>query len=1115
MLKPTVLPVLLALALLPASHATELADVPLYLAIDMAPNVILTLDDSGSMTRTYAPDSLNSNNTQNQKRYKAATYNGIAYNPKLVYPIPQVRGRNYTTRFDKAPHNGFNPGQGDVNLASSYLTYRDCNFSGSRPDCSNPDSKKAAPAFYSLWYADAGLNRPSSCNTTTKSDACYVEVTVGSPSDIFAGNSAAQKQNFANWYSFYRTRAQAMISGAMQAIEGVDDGRIRLGWQALTACKEFNGRCQGYDKKNRENRIRTLDDNHREGLYSWLERFNVYGWTPLRSALQRAGEYLKTDEPWQATPGSSQGTAYSCRKSFHVMFTDGLWNQDSGFNAGGNVDGSSRSLPDGKNYAPRAPFNDNNHNSLADAAFKYWSEDLRNDLPNKVPASFSDRSGDATAQYWNPKNNPATWQHMVTFGIGLGLGETLVAPNPVWAGGTWQGQSYADLATGKASWPAVNASGSNETVGHVYDLWHAALNSRGQFFSADDPQALADAFKQTFASIIDASPTAAPLVANTGAIQQGSLLYQAGFDSKDWHGQLQAWQINSNGSLGAVKWDAAKLIPTPAARKLFTLNGSSARAFDSCSQLSNAQLGALGPDLAGCNQRLQWLRGDNRQEVRNGGTLRNRPLSVLGDIINSAPVHASGQDFGWSQASGASERSSYAAYVASKRGRTPLLLAGANDGMLHGFHADTGQELFGFLPPAVFGKLKALTEPAYSHQYTVDGSPTLNDAYLNGQWKTVMVGGLNKGGKAVYALDVSNPAGFATQHVLWQFTDPDLGYSYGQPQIVRLPSGDWAAVFGSGYDAPRQALFVVKLDNGSLLQKIVLDQGQGLTHLTLHDQNKDGVTDSVYASDISGLLWKFDLSSTTAGAWKTANQGKPLFSSGGQPMTSEAVIGAHPQGRGVLIYFGTGRYLGPSDINNQTPQSFYAVWDKQNDSGTTLTSAQLLVQTLEAEITQGGDVLRKSSSHVPDWSFHHGWQLSMAGTGSKGERIVTRALLNENRVFFTSMIPSTDPCVPGGESWLMMLRADSGGRTVGSAVDLNGDGVIDNKDLLGGQSVSGIKLDVGIATAPTFVSNPNTPGLSPIYVSGTSGKNQQIDIGVPITKPEEIRLKRIYWKQIL
>ncbi|MCP9759137.1 hypothetical protein EGI20_07400 [Aquitalea sp. S1-19] len=1123
MLKRPYLPCAVALAFSPLLPAVELADVPLYLAVDMAPNVLLTLDDSGSMAYAYAPDSVDK--TASSRRFKAASFNGIAYNPRFSYPIPQVRGRNYSTRFNQAYINGFNPGQGSVNLDAQYLTYANCNFSLSKNYCQDQDKQGQKSAFYTLWYADAGRSKPYACNASDpKDDDCYLEIVVGSSDDIAAGSSAERKQNFANWYSFYRTRAQTMTSGALQAIDGIDDGRIRLGWQALTACNRFDGRCQGYDGRTRDNRLRVLDSTQRERFYQSLERFKVYGWTPLRSALQRTGSYLEQtgrDSPWAEQPYVDKGTEYSCRKNFSVVFTDGLWNQDGGFNIGGNIDGSNHTLPadaQGKrqSYSPRPLFRDSNNNSLADTAFAYWASDLRPDLANNVPASFSDRSGDATAQYWNPKNNPATWQHMVTFGIGLGLGETLIT-HPQWAGSTWAGEGYKALMNGTTNWPAVDSSGKNALTGHVYDLWHAAINSRGQFFSADDPKALSEAFRQTFASIIDASPTAAPLSANSGAIQQSSLLYQAGFDSKDWHGQLQAWQLKADSTLGQVKWDAARQLPAPAARRLFTLNGSSPRLLDSCSSLSDAQLQALGPDLASCNLRLQWLRGDASQEVRNGGSLRNRPLSVLGDIINSAPAYAGSQDFGWSKAEGLanSERNSYAGYLAAKRVRTPLLLAGANDGILHGFDADNGRELFGFVPPAVFDNLKALSEPAYSHRYTVDGSPTLGDAYYGGSWKTVLVSGLNKGGRAVYALNVSDPDNFSSQHVLWQFTDPDLGYSYGQPQITRLNNGDWAAVFGSGYDSARSALFVVRLSDGKLLQKILLGQDQGLAGITLYDQDKDGVTDAAYAGDLAGQLWKFDLSASTPAAWKTANQGKPLFiTPPGQAITTAPLIGPHPQGNGNMVYFGSGRYLGPSDINDQAVQAFYAVQDKGSDNGIILGAAQLQTQTLEEEITQGGAVLRKTSSHSVDWSRQYGWLLSLSR--NSGERVITTPLLNHGRILFTTMLPSTDPCVPGGDGWLMALRADSGGRTLDSTFDLNGDGVIDSKDKIGGNSASGIRLAVGIPTAPTFVENPATPGLAPVYVSGTAGKIELINIGVPLPPPTgQLKLKRIYWKQIL
>jgi type IV pilus assembly protein PilY1 len=412
---------------------------------------------------------------------------------------------------------------------------------------------------------------------------------------------------------------------------------------------------------------------------------------------------------------------------------------------------------------------------LADIAFKYWSTDLVN-LTNNLTPYVIDRSGDATAQYWNPRNNPATWQHMVNFTISFGLGATLV--DPAWGGSTFAGD-YAQLATGAKTWPPVDesAAGSDSPEDHVYDLWHAAINSRGEFFNADDPAGIASAFQSVFNSIITKNPSSAALAANSTTIQSGTMVYQARYDSSDWHGQLLAYSVNLNGDVGSVLWDASQKVPPSASRKILTWNGSAGTQFNSCTtNLSSSQKAALDRNASGvndgaCSQRLAWLRGDASNELRNGGAFRDRSISVLGDIVNSGPAYVKDQDHGYgSTQSGLTEKSSYATFVASKATRLPMVYVGANDGMLHGFRADagsvdSGKELFAYVPAGVYSKLSALTDSAYPHTFYVDGSPAVGDAYWSGAWRTVLVSGLGAGGRSVFALDVTSPTAFDASHV--------------------------------------------------------------------------------------------------------------------------------------------------------------------------------------------------------------------------------------------------------------------------------------------------------------------------------------------------------------
>jgi len=1241
-----------------AAQAVSISETPLFLTQDVVPNLVMSFDDSNSMGWGYVPDALRATQAKiDGPRFTAASYNPLAYNPKVEYTVPtRFDGVSYSTSFTQAYVNGFDTAKGYADLSnttnqsapnqrgykpivdyfhnnqsdctthalSSDITWGSCRiaynqkgfhctvtfdhrsgddridvssctpiespfsstysmFAGTKLKISNagigfdgeytvesvssgtrlfvsgnfstdstranvllswPGQEPVYTAYYTLFYKDKpGAAKPTGCNDSKETDACYLLITVVSTNDqaITGKNEADSKLNFAQWYSFYRTRALASMSAAMRAITSLKTNEVRFAWQAIntTNCGSFGTTCKDSYNTDHENRIRPLDAlksgsttvSHRTDFYNWLQHYKVDGGTPLRGALTRVGEYFRTsgqDSPYAEDPYISQGTELACRKNFHILFTDGLWNQDSGFSSGGNLDSISTDLPDGKTYTSRAPYRDSYQNTLADVAFKYWATDLRSDLGNTVAPQITDRSGDATAQYWNPKNNPATWQNLVNYPIGLGLGSFLI--DPAWGGSTYTGD-YSALAGGSKSWPDVISTQANR----VYDLWHAAINSRGQFFNADSPDALITAFQSAMASILAANPSAAALAANSTSIQTGTLVYQARFDSSDWHGELLAYPIQGDGSIGSAAWNAANLMPAASSRNIFTFDGSSGRTFTSCtSSLSAAQKAALDTHANGtvdnlCTTRLAWLRGDSSQEARNGGPFRNRPVSTLGDIVNSDPAYVKNEDYGYGGTYSAltnSEKDSYKTFLNSKSSRTPMVYVGANDGMLHAFRADTGntnsgRELFAFIPAGVFGNLSKLTSPDYNHKSFVDGAPTAGDAYLSGGWKTVLVGGLGAGGKSIYALDISNPDSFSASNVMWEFTDANMGLSFSQPQIARLHNGKWAAIFGNGYNSSTEQayLYIVDLANGSEIKKIALGSstGNGLSTPFVHDANNDGIADYVYAGDLQGNLWRVDMTNGNANQWQITNSGNALFvarnaSNQVQAITAQPKVGAHAQG-GVLVYFGTGIYLGTSDVSNLEVQSFYAVRDNGNVN--TLWRSNLQAQTITAETNEFGYELRETSNNAVDWVARQGWYLDLVPpSGAAGERVVSTAIVKYDRVIFVTMIPSNDPCQPGGSSWIMELSTQTGGRPDTSPFDFNNDYKFDSADLLTTGSVAtGVKSTQGIAKTPVWLESGKNDGMAFKELSGTLGGIMTLkNKGKPITSNAP---QRIYWKQIL
>lgn len=1023
------------------------------------------------------------------------------------------------------------------------------------------------PAYYYRHYTSAGVALPAGCDGTKTDDDCYIAVKVDGSSGpavqdlngdgVINISDADERQNFANWYSFYRVRTLAMVTAADIAFWDVPS-TTRIAWQNLNTCTSFAATgCSGRSSTVYPSYLKEFSGTHRDNFFKWLFDIKTASGTPLRMAAQRVGEYVKqvptsgANDVFAEFPQSSIGTRYSCRKNFHILMTDGEWNSsgspgETGIRSYGNLDGS---LAD--------PYSDGVSGSLADVIYDYWANDLRSDLANNVPKSYAVDANETVtsgatsvvlARDNNPKNNPADWQHVVTFTMGLGLSETL--KDPVWAGSTYAG-GYASLVTNQDQW----TDSSSSTTKKIYDLWHGALNSRGQFFSTEDPNEMRVAFA-TILNAIDADVSSASgLSTNSASIQTDSVVFQGRFRPRDWSGELLAYPIASGGTLGSPTWNASAKISSRNVNKIMTwVPGVGGQSF-SWSNLNAGQKILLNKDIVGTtdtlgDERVDWLKGSTALEVRNGGTFRNRTTSVLGDIVNSDLVYSAAEDLRYGSVAFtavASEGGTYAAFVATKASRPSMVYAGANDGMLHGFtaHPTTGgDELFAYVPNAIYSKLSALTDPGYAHQYYVDGPASVGDAYIGGTWKTVLASGLGKGGRAVFALDVSDPANFNTSHVLWEKSDQDtgftnLGYVYGKPRTVRISSG-WVTIFGNGYNssAGKASLFVLNATNGTVLAEIVVDNGpsNGLSEPTLVDANGDNIVDYAYAGDLAGNMWKFDLTSLTT-SYK-------LFAAGAtQPITAPPTWGASPDPAtgGRMVYFGTGQYLGETDKTNLAVQSIYGIWDK----GASATKAQLQAQTITTEVLRSGRTVRTTSSETVEWTgapAELGWYMDMTLSGSPaGERFAKQPRLALGWLQFTTLIPNEDRCESGGNSWYYILNPLTGAKPTVAAVDLNKDGVFNSDDEMpDGSAPAAAKSQIGILSSPLVISHSTSSSWDAFaemlggagdaggangatgssYTSGSSGNvgTELIrEAGSPLTPPPPGGgggVSRVFWRQI-
>lgn len=632
--KPASLERLLGAALLSLTgglaHALDFASLPLFIPTVLAPNIVVTLDDSGSMAWAFVPDlcgtawdgktftstgaafevPCTNPSVIHSRRFKSSDFNPLYYNPAITYPAPvQADNTPLSTSFSAARINGFNAGSATVDLGTGYrptasydpsktllseqtFAHHPADDPADANDGNFANQTGAVAAYYFQFDTTRNNSAGQACTLSADKgdDACY----------RYEAVQAGEQQNFANWYSFYRTRNLATVSAATRGFSSVAES-VRVAWQALNACDSLNGSCENWQANSSfDNRINTFSGNHRTNFYSWIQKLPAFGNTPLRTAMKRAGEYFKTsgaNSPYDnRINDSSDNTEYACRPNFHVLLTDGMWN-DADIDVTlpdskpSNLDNNTIALPSGadqSSYAPQSPYSDSNSLSLADIAMYYWATDLRGNLDNTMIPYTVDRTGTDAQKFWNPKNNPANWQHMVNYTVGMGLSEGLSKRKLVWndttdTAPTYSG-SYDGLRNGSLIWPTANTNADNTTADpnpnndwKVADLWHAALNSRGQFFSADKPDDLNKAFVSILGSIKSASGQSSAPAQNSSRLNTDTVIYQAGFSTLDWTGTLTAYRLNSStGAIDSTLWEAESVLPAHGSRKIFTWKPSPA-----------------------------------------------------------------------------------------------------------------------------------------------------------------------------------------------------------------------------------------------------------------------------------------------------------------------------------------------------------------------------------------------------------------------------------------------------------------------------------------------------------------------------------------------------------
>ncbi|MDG4559698.1 MAG: PilC/PilY family type IV pilus protein [Candidatus Competibacter sp.] len=954
------------------------------------------------------------------------------------------------------------------------------------------------------------------------------------------GLTVAQlKQNVANWYQYYRKRSFVAKNAMGDVVTSFPNFRYGVSvlnqastdWPSNLFVKMPTNANPPYDYVNT-----TVDPANKTGLLNKLYGFKwTASGTPLQKGLDLAGQYYMGT----ASPILAAGAGGKCQQHFTLLMTDGFWNQnfsstyaDTDGDGFQNTAGSVKTGVSGCTGGSAAKVN----STVADVAYQYYGDKVKNPSNPGLAGSSAFNPSPLPQSDWKVFTTPfdqANWPHMVTFTVAFGGQGFLNYPT----GSGWPAEVTMPASNLRSSTQWGDPTACDTAPAKVDDLWHAAYNSRGAFFSARNPDELLVGFQKALSSVAARTGSATALSMNSSFVTdtRTATSYIARFNSGDWTGELLAVKINSDGSfaVGAPLWQTSVTFTpstqSPSSRKIFTATGPLPTAFAS---LTPAQQTILDknpvtqlPDGKG-QDRLDFIRGKGlavTDDAWLGSKNFRARSSMLGDIINSDPFFV---DYG------------------SQAAIPGVVYVGANDGMLHAFNASTGREVFAFIPSAVFSKLNALPDIGYAHRYYVDGSMVVKDIGN----KKILIGTLRGGGQSVFALDVTDPGNFSASNFLWEYSDNDLGYTFSKPTIAKMDNGKWAVVIGNGYNNTQAdgsasitgtaILYILELtDTGALSAVKKLNTGVGTsaspnglaTPAVIFDPASPSVAKYAYAGDLLGNLWKFDLS----GVGGVAYGGKALFSakspSGNQPqpITIRPEVDVHPSLDGYLIYFGTGKYIETTDNQTagQPTQTLYAVWDRDNPALAPALLPQTRAHLLQQEIRSAGSPYVVTNRQII-WHYdanpanptnpsgtpptdHVGWYLDLIVAGNnRGEKQVTNGLLVEKKVVFNTIIPSLDVCDAGGTSNTIILDAISGGRLAASA--FKGVPMVPNPDNPTEMvPVSSQPSDtMGILSEPKLVENLET-GQNYIVSLGSSGQPDSSEVD-----PAQQTIGRRFWRQL-
>jgi type IV pilus assembly protein PilY1 len=797
---------------------------------------------------------------------------------------------------------------------------------------------------------------------------------------------------------------------------------------------------------------------------------------------------------------------YQCQNNFILGIgdTNGSWDQNlpgTSSDSGGPAKPAAVSSDTTVNAAAKRDkvrqlnggayaFGGDSSDLIAGLAYHAATEDIRPDLPN-LP-------------------NQPRGQNVQTYWLDVLEFESYLANNQYYMATKFGGLNIPDGTTFNPD-TATAATIQNS-------WWRTTTDTVGgqprpdNYFTVGNPQAMLTALQRAFARISATSVgSSASLAANSTRLDTDTRTFQAQFSSS-WSGDLRSFAVATNGTLSASPvWTASAVAPLSAgnwaSRKIYTHDPANNTLVD----FTYANLTASQKTAMVSSDVVDYIRGNQtKEESQASGIFRTRVRGLLGDIVNSTPVFVSKPNPNlYTAAMGFPGASTYGTFAAAKSTRTGIVWVGANDGMLHAFNADTGAEVFAFVPKtAIANDLASFASPTYAHKYFVDGDLAVADVYDSGtsSWRTILVGTLGRGGPGVFALDVTTPTA-AGISLLWDKSGADipggvLGKNIGKPVIAQTASGVWQVLLGNGPDsaAGTAQLVAINVITGATT---TVDTGgggsNGLSAVLARDSDGDRYSDTIYAGDLKGRLLKI----TNLGGTPTVST---LFtavdpSTVAQPITAAPLAGKDPATGITWVFFGTGKFISDADPGSTQVQSWYGI---QDTGGLTPTRSDLAQRSVLTQAAQGGFTVRTISQGASgDMTGKRGWYLDLP---TSGERMVVPNQFQGGALLGTSRIPdSSNVCQPSGRGFIMAINPFTGGRLDQTFFDLNGDGLFNNSDKL---VVSGSPV---IVSAVGFDSSPNAPIFveNVMQVSLDDGTTRTLR-----TQGSAVDSRRLTWREI-